>query len=184
MFAAVSYFSFYLSNTFNHLFSWFERHNFIHEISRLKYFLEPQKDLIISEHRVALLQLKTNIRRCLAQMSSKGALWDIVRISSVECFFQICADYCQLSLIWKNSTIISIPKSTGPWGINDYRPVALTSLVMKTFQIILKDEVVSLSDQLDSTLLTRWVTEWGMQMFITLIKFTKIRRDPVLMLGF
>ncbi len=50
----------------------------------------------------------------------------------------------QIPAVWKSSSIIPIPKSTYPNELNDFRPVALTSLVMKTFEKLLKDEIVSL----------------------------------------
>ncbi len=50
--------------------------------------------------------------------------------------FQMCIDCCLLSSIWKASTIIPIPKSKNPSELKDFRPVALTSLVMKNLEKI------------------------------------------------
>ncbi|KAJ8395807.1 hypothetical protein AAFF_G00028540 [Aldrovandia affinis] len=40
--------------------------------------------------------------------------------------------------LWKHSTVIPIPKKRSPRVLNDLRPVALTSLVMKAFERITK----------------------------------------------
>ncbi|XP_062852418.1 GDNF family receptor alpha-like [Trichomycterus rosablanca] len=41
---------------------------------------------------------------------------------------------CSLPSCFKTSTIIPVPKKTNISGLNDYRPVALTSVVMKVFE--------------------------------------------------
>lgn len=43
--------------------------------------------------------------------------------------------------MWKKSTVIPLPKSKNPTELNDFRPIALTSLVIKSFERILKDEI-------------------------------------------
>ncbi|KAK3541680.1 hypothetical protein QTP86_000571 [Hemibagrus guttatus] len=42
--------------------------------------------------------------------------------------------YCEVTVCFKRSTIIPIPKKPKITGLNDYRPVALTSVVMKLFE--------------------------------------------------
>ncbi|KAF7641063.1 hypothetical protein LDENG_00296740, partial [Lucifuga dentata] len=42
--------------------------------------------------------------------------------------FQRSMDCSQIPLIWKTSSIILVPKMTRPTKLNDFRPVALTSL--------------------------------------------------------
>lgn len=44
---------------------------------------------------------------------------------------------------FKRPTIIPIPKSNKPSSLNDYRPVALTSVVMKVFERLLKFVITS-----------------------------------------
>lgn len=56
----------------------------------------------------------------------------------------MCIDQCQLPTLWKTSSIIPVPKSKNPKELSDFRPVALTSLVMKTFERVLKEELVFL----------------------------------------
>ncbi|KAI3355866.1 hypothetical protein L3Q82_004418 [Scortum barcoo] len=62
---------------------------------------------------------------------------------------KVCADYltpiftqifnrslelCEVPSCFKRSTVIPIPKKPSITGLNDYRPVALTSVVMKSFE--------------------------------------------------
>ena len=41
---------------------------------------------------------------------------------------------CCVPSVWKNSVICPIPKKKNPSSLNDYRPVTLTSIVMKCFE--------------------------------------------------
>ncbi|KAK1803752.1 hypothetical protein P4O66_020771 [Electrophorus voltai] len=43
----------------------------------------------------------------------------------------------------KRSTIVPVPKKARPSGLNDYRPVALTSVVMKCFEKLVRDFITS-----------------------------------------
>ncbi len=44
---------------------------------------------------------------------------------------------------FKNSVIIPVPKNSKPSCLNDYRPVALTSIVMKVFERLVKNHICS-----------------------------------------
>ncbi|MGL5102187.1 MAG: reverse transcriptase domain-containing protein, partial [Plesiomonas sp.] len=61
-------------------------------------------------------------------------------------------DLCTVPSCFKCSTIIPIPKKPKITGLNDYRPVALTSVVMKSFERLvlayLKDITEPLLDPL------------------------------------
>src|SRR4029434_10808564 len=48
--------------------------------------------------------------------------------------FNTSLEICHLPACFKSSTIIPVPKKTKVTGLNDYRPVALTSVVMKAFE--------------------------------------------------
>lgn len=45
--------------------------------------------------------------------------------------------------LWKDSIIVPVPKSKYTKTLNDFRPMALTSLVMKSFERIVKDELMN-----------------------------------------
>ncbi|KAL0150925.1 hypothetical protein M9458_053844, partial [Cirrhinus mrigala] len=48
--------------------------------------------------------------------------------------FNRSLELCEVPSCFKRSTIIPVPKKTKITGLNDYRPVALTSVVMKSFE--------------------------------------------------
>ncbi|KAK3550646.1 hypothetical protein QTP70_002344 [Hemibagrus guttatus] len=48
--------------------------------------------------------------------------------------FNRSLELCEVPACFKRSTIIPIPKKSKITGLNDYRPVALTSVVMKSFE--------------------------------------------------
>lgn len=66
--------------------------------------------------------------------------------------FQKSIDSHIIPSLWKKSIIIPVPKKTCPVGNSDFRPVALTSNVMKCFErlvvTVLKDQVKSFLDPL------------------------------------
>jgi len=43
--------------------------------------------------------------------------------------------------LWKRAVIIPAPKNNCPKALNDLRPIALTSLVMKSFEKLVKTEI-------------------------------------------
>ena len=45
--------------------------------------------------------------------------------------------------LWKTSTIIHVPKKANASELNDYRPVALTPVVMKSFERIVLNKLLS-----------------------------------------
>ncbi len=48
--------------------------------------------------------------------------------------FNISLELCEVPSCFKRSTIIPVPKKPKITGLNDYRPVALTSVAMKSFE--------------------------------------------------
>lgn len=48
-------------------------------------------------------------------------------------------------MLWKGSIIVPVAKVPSPKGLNDYCPVALTSLAMKGLEKIIKRSLVAMS---------------------------------------
>ena len=57
--------------------------------------------------------------------------------------FRKSLQLCSVPRLWKDSIIVPVPKIRAPKTLNDFRPVALTSLVMKSFERIIKAEILS-----------------------------------------
>jgi hypothetical protein len=52
--------------------------------------------------------------------------------------YQMSLDRCTVPTAWKTSEIVPVPKIKIPLAKNDLRPVALTSVLMKCFELIVK----------------------------------------------
>lgn len=138
-----------LPNAFNSFFSPFERSDFLCKISTLRMSLKPENGIAIAERKVASLFKKVNIRKAAGPDGICGRTLRHCADQLSEVFtvlFQMCAGSGYLPQLWKTSTIIPVPKINHPIDFNHFRPVALTSLVMKNFEKILKENVVSLID--------------------------------------
>ena len=44
--------------------------------------------------------------------------------------------------VWKDAVVAPVPKSRGPKTLNDFRPVALTSILMKTLEKLVRAEIL------------------------------------------
>lgn len=56
--------------------------------------------------------------------------------------FQMSLNQQRVPRSWKDSTIVPVAKTKHPKVLNDFRPVALTSLVMKSFERLMKEELL------------------------------------------
>ena len=68
------------------------------------------------------------LQACADQLA--GDFTDIFNMSLTESVIPTC---------FKQTTIVPVPKNTKATCLNDYRPVALTSVAMKCFEKIIKD---------------------------------------------
>ncbi len=50
--------------------------------------------------------------------------------------------------VWKDAVVVPVPKLGSPKMLNDLRPVALTSVVMKIFERFVKDEILRSTESL------------------------------------
>ena len=56
--------------------------------------------------------------------------------SAFHVLVQLCVELGEIPLQWKTAEIVPIPKKPNPLLLNDYRPITLTSLLMKSFERI------------------------------------------------
>ena len=79
------------------------------------------------------------LRACTDQLA--GVFMDIFNLSLSQSAVPTC---------FKMSTIVPVPKKAKVTELNDYRPVALSSFSMKSFERLIKDHITStLPDTLD-----------------------------------
>ncbi|KAK0131045.1 hypothetical protein N1851_034255 [Merluccius polli] len=62
--------------------------------------------------------------------------------------FNPSLETCHVPPCFKTSTIIPVPKKTRITGLNDCRPIALTSVVMKSFECLVPSHLKTLTDPL------------------------------------
>ena len=139
-----------LPNTFNDFYSRFEKHDFSSNISLLRQSLSSDCDIVISQECVRDLLKRVNIRKAPGpdHICGRTLHYCADQLSSVlHHIFQRSLDSNQIAAIWKSSTVIPVPKITNPRQLNDFRPVALTSLIMKILEKILKNLVLSIVDE-------------------------------------
>ena len=71
------------------------------------------------------------LRDCADQLA--GVFTNIFNQSLSQCSIPPCL---------KSSTIIPLPKKTHISGLNDYRPVALTPIIMKCFEKLVQSQIM------------------------------------------
>ena len=103
--------------------------------------------MILSQAKVTILLKRVKISKAAGPDSICGRTLRHCADQLSEVFsllFQMCVESGQLPTMWKTSTIIPVSKARNPRELNEFRPVALTSLVMKVLEKILKDEITTL----------------------------------------
>ncbi|KAK3507233.1 hypothetical protein QTP70_011916 [Hemibagrus guttatus] len=105
--------------------------------------LSPPPALRISEDDVCQIFLKQKRRKAPGPDGVTPACLKTCADQLAFIFSQIfnrSLELCEVPACFKRSTIIPIPKKPKITGLNDYRPVALTSVVMKSFErLVLAD---------------------------------------------
>ncbi|KAI2650124.1 putative RNA-directed DNA polymerase from transposon BS [Labeo rohita] len=117
--------------------------------------LSPRPSLQISEDEVRQVFRKNKRRKAPGPDSVTPACLKTCADELAPIFSQIfnrSLELCEVPDCLKRSTIIPVPKKSKITGLNDYRPVALTSVVMKSFEKLvlayLKDITGPLLDSL------------------------------------
>ncbi|KAK1794424.1 hypothetical protein P4O66_010749, partial [Electrophorus voltai] len=102
--------------------------------------------LIITESDVRRLFKRVNTRKAVGP---DGICWRVLKACADQ-LAPVFTDNFNLTLTlnivpsgFKRSTIVPVRKKPRPSGLNDYRPVALTSVVMKCFEKLVRDFITS-----------------------------------------
>ena len=138
-----------LPNRMNSFFTRFETHDFSSHIPDVKQSLLPDDSAIIDQERVLGLFKHIGVNKCPGPDGICGRTLRLCdeQLSGVfQRLFQTSIDTCTIPDIWKLSTVIPIPKKDNPKLPNDFRPIALTSLVMKTLEKIIKFFILAVTE--------------------------------------
>ena len=139
----------------------FDTHNFTQEreelTTNLNILCNAVSDTNIELHprEVDRVFKRTNPHKAPGPDNISGRLLKVCHEQLAEvfcCLFNRSLSEHSIPTIWKSSTICPVPKKSNPTCNNDYRPVALTSLVMKSLERLilpqLQREVSGLTDPL------------------------------------
>ncbi|KAK9536483.1 hypothetical protein VZT92_006258 [Zoarces viviparus] len=113
--------------------------------------MNPVTTLSILERDVNRLFKKQNPRKAAGpdSVSPSTLKYCADQLSPVFTdIFNTSLETCQVPACFKASTIIPVPKKTRITGLNDYRPVTLTSVVMKSFERLVLSHLKTLTDPL------------------------------------
>ena len=138
-----------LPNHINSFFTRFETHDFSSHISYVKQSLMPDDSAVIDQERVLGLFKHIGVNK---YPGPDGICGRTLRSCSDQLsgvfhrLFQTSIDTCTIPDIWKVSTVIPIPKKDNPRLPNDFRPIALTSLVMKTLEKIIEFFILAVTE--------------------------------------
>ena len=114
---------------------------------------KEEQDFEIHGNAVKSLFLKLNIRKAVGPDGISGRLLKLCasELCNVFCkIFNWSLKTCSVPGIWKNSTVCPVPKKKNTTTLNDYRPVALTSIVMKCFEkLVLRHLLTFVHQHLD-----------------------------------
>ncbi|PVD22618.1 hypothetical protein C0Q70_18438 [Pomacea canaliculata] len=130
-----------LANARNDFFARFETHDFSVQIKDVRSSLHPVQKVEICHEQVVELFQRVHIRKASGPDGICGRTLHFCAHQLGGIFqhlFQRSMDSLSIPAAWKLSTIVPVPKIVSARHLNDFRPVALTSLVMKVFETIIK----------------------------------------------
>lgn len=108
---------------------------------------------VITEHDVRRAFRKVNTKKAAGPDGISGRILRACADQLAPVFteiFNISLSQSVIPTCFKESIIVPVPKKPYPASLNDYRPVALTSVVMKCFERLVRDFIISsLPDTLD-----------------------------------
>ncbi|KAK1803875.1 hypothetical protein P4O66_003817 [Electrophorus voltai] len=105
-----------------------------------------QRSLIITESDVRRVFKRVNTRKAMGPDGICGRVLKACADQLAPVFTDIFNLSLTLGIVpssFKRSTIVPVPKKPRPSDLNDYRPVALTSVVMKCFEKLVRDFITS-----------------------------------------
>ncbi|KAK3525964.1 hypothetical protein QTP70_011683 [Hemibagrus guttatus] len=111
----------------------------------------PLTPLTIKEEEVNRLFKRLNTRKATGPDSVAPSLLKHCANQLSPVFtdiFNTSLETCHVPACFKTSAIVPVPKKTKITGLNDYRPVALTSVVMKSFEHLVLSYLKDITDPL------------------------------------
>ncbi len=137
-------------NDLNSFYARFDTHDFSNEISKAKFECQSAisecdvQKIVVTESDVRRVFSRLNTSKACGPDGVKGRVLKLCceQLSYVFCkFYNFSLNNSVLPSSWLLSEIIPVPKSKTVKEMNDLRPVALTSVIMKCFERIILKEI-------------------------------------------
>ena len=143
-----------LADEMNDFYARFDTHDFSAEHSSIRETVSTADSDITIDEEAVLYRFKTiNQRKSSGPDNVSGRLLKSCAEQLCGIFrfiFQMSLNLQKVPRIWKEATIVPVAKNNTPKTLNDFRPVALTSVVMKSFERIVKCLILNqVHDKLD-----------------------------------
>ena len=138
----------HLAQSLNDFYVRFDTHDFseMHSEIRNSLLSAPPSSSFFNEDDVIKCFKRCNPRKGSGPDHIGGRLLNTCaeQLGSVfYSIFNLSLSQQRVPSLWKQSTVVPVAKCNKPKTLNDFRPVALTSLVMKQFEKLIKAELVS-----------------------------------------
>ena len=130
----------------NTFYSRFDTHDFHSVINGIVSSTKTDGKLEIEENDVLRIFQRTNVRKSPGPDGISGRVLKTCasQLSGIfRSIFQASLSSHKIPILWETSTIVPVPKKAHPVIPNDFRPIALTSQVMKSFEKIIKTMIMN-----------------------------------------
>lgn len=140
-----------LADAFNSFYVRFDNHDFSRELS------DYRGNSVIQSTPVKIQINEADVRSCFSQVKVRkspgpdhigGRLLKncAEQLSGIYSFiFNESLKLSKVPRLWKDAIVVPIAKKRNSSSLGDYRPVALTSLIMKSFEKIVRKEILTLT---------------------------------------
>ena len=121
----------------NTFYSRFDTHDFHSVINGIVSSTKTDGKLEIEENDVLRIFQRTNVRKSPGPDGISGRVLKTCasQLSGIfRSIFQASLSSHKIPILWKTSTVVPVPKKAHPVIPNDFRPIALSSQVMKSFE--------------------------------------------------
>ena len=133
------------ADALNCFYSRFDTLDFSHEVQELGLKLKEKQHFQLSQNNILKVFNSTKVNKSTGPDNICGQLLKSCakELSSIfHYIFNTSLQTQHVPKVWKDAVIVPVPKSSGPKTLNDFRPVALTSIIMKHFEKLVRLEII------------------------------------------
>ena len=112
----------------------------------IDYHRDSENDIDFSISRIRKILKDVNVNKAAGPDGVHGKVLKNCRESiayPLSCIFRISYNIGQIPCEWKLANVVPIHKKGPKTSVENYRPISLTSLVMKVFEKIVRDELLA-----------------------------------------